>query len=145
MNEKPKVELLPHEVLERLDTLKNKKERIDFIKANNSYALGTFLQLNYNDSIKLDLPEGKPPYSPDKCPPGLQYVTTRNAVRSLGDLVVGSRMPAIRKETTFVTICENLHEKDAEILWRAKDGKISDIYPKATKALIKEALPKLNI
>jgi hypothetical protein len=140
---KPKTELLPHEVFEKLDELKNKKERVDFIKQNKTYALSTFLQLNFNDNVKLDLPEGKPPYEADKCPPGLQYVATKNAVRPLGDLVVGSRMPAMRKETTFMAILENLHQKDAEILWRAKDGNISDIYPKVTKALIKEALPEL--
>tara|TARA_A100001011_G_C14176569_1_gene784870 strand:+ start:524 stop:949 length:426 start_codon:yes stop_codon:yes gene_type:complete len=133
--------LLPHEVCEELDRLKTQKEKVDFLQRYQSFALKTILQLNFNDNIKLDLPEGKPPFRADVCPPGVQISVTKNAIQPIGKLVEGSPVSKLKKETMFLKMLESINEKDAEMLWRAKDGILEDLYPKMTKKLVEKAFP----
>jgi len=138
-----KKHLLPHEVCEELSRLKTQKEKVEFLKQYQSFALKTIIQLNFNDRIKLDLPEGKPPYRPDQCPQSALIAATKNAIRPIGRLVVGSQIPALKKESMFLRMLESLNLKDAEMLWRAKDGLLNELYPKLTKKLIEKTWPEI--
>jgi hypothetical protein len=135
--------LLPHEVCEELDRLKTQKEKISFMQQYQSFAFKTIVQLNFNDKIKLDLPDGKPPYSEDLCPKSVMIAATKNAIKPLGRLVVGSNLPKLKKESIFVRMLESLNVKDAEMLWRAKDGKLEELYPKLTKKLVEKIWPEI--
>jgi hypothetical protein len=138
-----KKHLLPHEVCEELSRLKTQKEKVEFLKQYQSFALKTIIQLNFNDRIKLDLPEGKPPYRQDQCPQSTLIAATKSAIRPIGRLVVGSQIPALKKESMFLRMLESLNLKDAEMLWRAKDGVLNELYPKLTKKLIEKTWPEI--
>ena len=135
--------LLPHEVCEELDRLKTQKEKILFMKQYQSFAFKTIVQLNFNDKIKLDLPEGKPPYRTDQCPQSTLIAATKIAIQPIGRLVVGSDLPALKKESIFMRMLESLNVKDAEMLWRAKDGNLEELYPKLTKKLVEKIWPEI--
>jgi len=113
------------------------------MKQYQSFAFKTIIQLNFNDRIKLDLPEGKPPYRDEQCPKSIMHAGTKNAIKSLGRLVVGHKLPKLKKESMFIRILESLNVKDAEMLWRAKDGNLEELYPKLTKKLVEKTWPEI--
>tara|TARA_A100001011_G_scaffold347948_1_gene385433 strand:+ start:6958 stop:7398 length:441 start_codon:yes stop_codon:yes gene_type:complete len=135
--------LLPYEVCEELDRLKTQKEKILFIQQYQSFALRTIVQLNFNDKIKLDLPDGKPPYRVEQCPQSALHAATKNAFKGIGRLAVGSNLPTLKKESMFIRMLETLNAKDAEMLWRAKDGKLEELYPKLTRKLVEKIWPTI--
>ena len=138
------VQLLPHEIFEKCQELKTRDERLALCKANDSFAVRTILQLAYNKKIKLDLPEGAPPFNEDKGPEGLQPVNINKALKPLGQLSTFRKdIPKIKKERIFIGILESLHPKDAEVLVMAKDKKFHKTYTKVTEAFVEKLMPEL--
>jgi hypothetical protein len=93
--------------------------------------------------VKLDLPEGKPPYKEDDAPTGMQLQAIDTAIRKLGYLVPNSGYDKIKKEVMFIQMLESIHQKDAAIVVAAKDGKLQDLYSKITINLVQDSFPKL--
>ncbi len=140
---KPKTNLLPHEIFEKVSLAKTPAERAKILQENESFSLKTILQGNFDPKIKIDLPEGAPPYRKDQAPAGLQMTRIDNAIKMLGNLVVGNRLPKIRKEMLFVQLLESLHEQDAEIIIAMKDKTLTDLFPALTIKLVEKAFPNL--
>lgn len=134
---------LPHEIFEEVQNAKKKADRVAILKNYSSFATKTILQLNFNDKVKLDLPDGKPPYRDDEAPAGLQVAPINKQVKLLGRLTPNSNIPKIKKEQLFIRCLEGIHNKDAAILCAAKDGELTKLYSKVTLALVKETHPKL--
>ena len=137
-------EKLPHEVFEKCETIRYKKDRQEYLEKYQSFAIRTILQLNYDEKIKLDLPEGTPPYNEDEAPAGNQLQPINKAMQQLRYFLPGG-MPKVKKERRFIELLESIHQKDAKILIAAKDGKLQDLYSKITINLVQDALPKLNL
>jgi hypothetical protein len=140
---KPKSNLLPHEVFEKVAKAKTPVTRIKILQENESFSLKTLLQGNFDPKIKISLPEGAPPYRKDQAPAGLQMARIDNSIKMLGNLVVGNPLPQMRKEMLFVQLLESVHEKDAEIIIAMKDKTLSDLFPVLTAKLVNKAFPKL--
>ena len=138
-------EKLPHEVFEKCETIRYKKDRQEYLSKYQTFAIRTILQLNYDKNIKLDLPEGTPPYKADAMPAGVQLQPINKVTKALGILMPGGKMSRIKKEARFIRLLESCHSKDAKIIIAAKDGKLQDLYSKMTINLVQDALPKLNI
>ena len=138
-------EKLPHEVFEQCEKIRYKKDRQEYLEKYQSFAIRTILQLNFDDNIKLDLPEGTPPYREDDAPAGMALKPINKALRLLGDLVPNSGVSKIKKEARFIQMLESIHSKDAKIIVAAKDGKLQELYSKVTINLVQDALPKLKL
>ena len=137
-------EKLPHEVFEQCEKIRYKKDRQEYLqKYGNTFATRTILQLNFDDNIKLDLPEGKPPYKEDDAPTGMQLQAIDKAIRQLGYLVPNNEYDSIKKETMFIQMLESITHQDAAIVIAAKDGKLQDLYSKITINLVQDSFPKL--
>ena len=137
-------EKLPHEVFEKCEKIRYKKDRQDYLdKHGNTFATRTILQLNFDNNIKLDLPEGKPPYREDDAPTGMQLQAIDKAIRQLGYLVPNSGYDKIKKEVMFIKMLESITHQDAAIVIAAKDGKLQDLYSKITINLVQDSFPKL--
>lgn len=134
---------LPYETFEEIEAADKANAKVDILKNNADFAMRTILQLNFNDNIKLDLPEGSPPYREDDAPAGLQIAPISKQVTILTRLTPESKTNPIKKETMFIRLLESVHSKDAKIIIAAKDGKLEELYPSVTKALIKKTFPKL--
>jgi len=136
-------EKLPHEVFAKCETIRYKDDRKDYLEKNQTFAVRTILQLNYDENIKLDLPEGKPPYNEDDAPAGMALQPINKAVKILGSLTEGAKIKKVKKERRFIELLESVHAEDAKIIIAAKDGKLKDLYSKMTINLVKDAIPKL--
>jgi hypothetical protein len=123
-----------------LDTVTDK---VLHLQENVSFGLATLLQLAFSPNIKLELPEGPPPYKTDTSPPDRTLNRYDNAIRDIGACVVENKIPSFKKEKVFIQILESVSEKDALILIAAKDKKLTELYPILTKELVEKAFPTL--
>lgn len=140
---KPKSNLLPHEVLKLVTKAKTTAAKVKVLQDNESFALKTLLQGNFNDKIVLDFPEGSPPYKKDQSPAGLQLSRVDSSIKILGKLLVGNPLPKMRKEMLFIQLLEGIHAEDAELVIAMKDKRLTDICPTLTKKVAEKAFPTL--
>lgn len=129
------------EILEWVEALDDKEERVKLLKDNNSLGLRDILKLWFDDKLKFDLPEGAPPYTPSK--PHNAPTSLFKSTKLLGNCLVQSKIPQIKKETTFIGVLEGVHPKDAELLIYVKDKKHPNKYSKTTKSIVEKAFPGL--
>ena len=134
-----------HEVLLETCKLENREDRINYLKENAYKQVKTLLQLCYNDKIQLDLPKGKPPFTP--CTEGREPHHISKAFKPISMCVKGNSANRLKKEKIFISILETIHEEDAKLLCAAKDGTIAHHdnknYSKITKSLVEACFPEL--
>jgi hypothetical protein len=139
------IQKYPHVIFEEACEIKNREERIEYMKNNAYKQVKTILQLAYNDNIVLDLPKGKPPFTP--CPEGREPQSVKNAFAPIGMCVVGNKIDKVKKEKIFISILESIPEETAKILIAAKDGNLLTLkgkkYSKITKPLVQECFPEI--
>lgn len=128
-----------HEIFTEIQEADTRAKRQEILKDNDSFSLRTILQLNFDSTIQLDLPSGKPPYTCDEVP----YGQPDKKIKMLGYCVKGNNLNAIKKEKQFIDILESLTEEDANIVCLAKDGKIMKEYSRVSESLIKSVFPTL--
>lgn len=128
-----------HEIFTEIQEADTRAKRQEILKDNDSFSLRTILQLNFDSTIQLDLPNGKPPYTCDEVP----YGQPDKKIKMLGYCVKGNNLNVIKKEKQFIDILESLTEEDANIVCLAKDGKIMKEYSRVSESLIKSVFPTL--
>lgn len=128
------------EFLERVGKLKRTQEKVDMLKANDTFALRTILQAAYDPSVKFLLPPGAPPYKKN------ELVDQENILHREASYIryfVQGFYPELsnsKREMMFVQFLERLAPADAELLISVKDKKpIKGI----TIGHVKDALPGL--
>jgi hypothetical protein len=111
------------EFLEKVGRLKKTQEKIDAIAANDSLPLRIILQAGYDPNVKWALPPGTPPYKPNDLT-DQEHVLIKNTEK-LRYYIQGfyDDLPALKRETMFVQLLENVAPKDAELLCTIKDKK----------------------
>lgn len=132
----------PFEVFESIAG-KSAKEAVGILKQNANFSLHTILQLNFSPNVNLDLPEGAPPYTKDERATDVAASSLGKALAILPHLLVGEKMPRVKKETRFIGMLESLYFKDSETIILAKDKKLQTVYPELTIELVREAFPGL--
>jgi len=141
-----KITLMPHEVFANAQKIEDRDERIVYMKRNAYKQVKTLLQLAYNDNIKLDFPDGAPPYKENE-ETRFPIASIKTVFRNIGNCTVGAKYAKLRKERWFISILETLSAEDAKILIAAKDGKLSTFankkYSKITKTLVRDTFPEL--
>ena len=71
------------EFLEKVSKLKKTQEKVDAIKANDSFVLRTILQGVFDPKVKFLLPEGEPPYKPNDLP-DQEHILIHEARKKIG-------------------------------------------------------------
>jgi len=129
------------EFLEKVSKLKRTQEKIDAIKANDSFVLRVILQAVFDPKVEFLLPEGEPPYKPNDLV-DLEHVLIREA-RMMQYFVKGFHddLPQNKREQMFVSLLENVDPKDAKLLCAVKDKKLP--YKGITIQHVTEGLPGL--
>src|SRR6056300_149512 len=102
-------------------------DRIAVLKEYESFTLKTILQVNFNNWIEFDLPEGDAPYKKDKNPPEFSAGRIDKLIKELKHLVKQSKLPRARKELKFIQMLEAMHHKDADIIVAIKDKNLNKL------------------
>ncbi|MAI05240.1 MAG: hypothetical protein CMA07_05970 [Euryarchaeota archaeon] len=132
------------EIFEDFTKLKTRKDKITFLQEQGSRvpAIKDVIRGTFDDRLKFCLPEGKPPYNPNR--PESVPSTLRKLHREFGDFVEGARsskLGQLRVETKFIQLLESIHAEDALIVLAMKDKKSP--VKGLTKKLVEEAFPTL--
>jgi hypothetical protein len=112
------------EFLKKVSRLKKTQEKIDALKANDSYVLRVVLQAAFDPSIKFAVPEEDPPYTPSKLP-DQENVLIHDA-RKIGYFIEGMypNIPKIKREAMFIEMLEAVAPEDAALLCAIKCKKL---------------------
>jgi hypothetical protein len=129
------------EFLEKVSKLKRTQEKIDALKANDSFVLRVIMQAAFDPSVEFLLPEGEPPYKPNDLV-DLEHVLV-NEARMIQYFVKGfhDNLPQNKREQMFVSLLENVDPKDAKLLCAIKDKKLP--FKGITLQHVTEGLPGL--
>lgn len=134
------------DILEVASKAKTKDERAEILKANDSFALKSVLQLAFHPGIVAALPEGAPPFkrvdpNQDDYHRGYLYPESRK----LGYLVEqpDQNMSKMKRENIFITILETLPGAEADMLVAAKDKKLHKLYKGITADVVRKAFPDI--
>lgn len=133
------------EVLQRANGVKKLEDKVKILRENNSLALRDILKVGFDDTVALDLPEGAPVYkknSKESIPSTLHKQTPKFKYFVKGNIFV-QPMPKAKLENMFIGILESIDPDDAELVVKAKDKKISELYPRIPKKTVMEAFPGL--
>lgn len=124
-----------------VDELKNKQEKIDYLKKNRHISVDTILKLAYDKTIKFDLPAGEPPYKASQWD---EYSNLHGELKRFQRIFIEGAMPTlnpIRKESLFIEMLEFVDKDDAKLLIGIINKKLP--FKTINEKLINEALPEL--
>lgn len=114
------------EILHELNTEPNSAR----LYKDNS-AIKFVFEYAYDPAKKMVLPEGDPPFKEDAAPIGM---SPANLMMELKKLYVFCRtdLQALRRETLFVQLLENVHPTEAKLLLAIKDQNLTSLYENLT-------------
>ena len=137
------MELEVFEILEQFSQQTTRADKIKLLQANGIPALRDVCRGAYDKTLEFNLPEGKPPYSPNK--PESVPSTLRKEHRNFGLFVKGlpqaERLTNMRRETLFIQMLESIHAEDAIIVLNMVQKKAP--VKGLTKKIVEEAFPNL--
>lgn len=135
--------LLQSEVLDLFEKAKTKEEKVAVLKKHQTPVLQALMRLNFDKTVKMDLPEGEPPYRKDKDKPA--GYNESNLISEYRRFYIWldpkQNISKVRKEQLFIELLEGLHHSEAEVLVLAKDRKLHKKYKSLKVEIVKEAYP----
>ena len=138
------MQLLLHEVLQKVSNAKTKAEKIKILQENNTPALRQILIANFDESVISMLPEGDVPYTPNAAPEDTEHTKLLHEYRKLYLFFKGgANISQNRREMLFLQLLEGLHKGEAEVLCLMKDKKLGKRW-KITKQCVEEAYPQIK-
>lgn len=133
-----------HEIFEFVEKEKDVSKRVDILQKNDSKVLRDLLKMNFDPTIKMDLPEGTPPYKTDKnIPIGMGESNIFMEARRLYIFMPEKVLPRMKKEMLFIQILEGLHYLESEMLIAVKDKCLQKKYKGLTEKVVRDAFPDL--
>jgi hypothetical protein len=127
------------EFLEKVGKLRKTQEKVNALKANDSYILRVVLQGAFDPTVKWLLPEGEPPYKPNDLQD--QEHVLINEAKKILYFVEGfhDTLPSTKREQMFIELLERIDPKDAKLLCSIKEKKLP--FNGITVQHVKEAFP----
>ena len=129
------------EILQKVGKLKTKKQKIDFLRQNNTPALRMVVKSSFDPNIVWIFPEGDVPYKQNDAPEGTEHTILAHEARKLYNFVEGGNgaLTKNKREMMFVQMLEGLHKDEADIIVAAKDKSLHKVYKGLSAAVVKEA------
>ena len=126
--------------LGKVGRMRKTQPKIDALKANDSVVLRTILQSVFDPNIIWLLPEGIPPYKPNKLVD--QEGVLISDIRYIKYFIKGFYdLPDAKRESMFIEFLERVCPEDAELLCSIKEKKLPT--PGITLEQVIAALPGL--
>jgi len=135
------VNLAIWEVLQKIEVAASKKEKVELLKKNESWALKDTLRCAYDNTLEFNLPKGAPPYQPNK--PQSAPSSIQRRYKEYTYFIKGGRgqdLPDYKREQMFIGLLESVHPEEAVYLVKMKD---KEGFAGLTKATINDAFPGL--
>ena len=131
------------EILEECSKIDKRYGRLTFLQQNSSQALKAVLGFCFDPKIKWLLPEGDPPYEPNKKSTDSQNVllADHRKLHIFVESVEYRDLRDIKREQLFIQFLEELDPDDARLMLSIKNKKMP--YKGITAALVKDAFPNL--
>ena len=133
------------EILAKVESLQNRKEKIEFLKIHHSRHMHEALAFAYDERVKWLLPEGNPPYRPLESEDAKMNLHRECRLGKLYYFVEGGKganVNPIKREQMFIDLLESVEAEDAKLLVALKNKQIP--YRGVTQKLIEEAWGELN-
>ena len=129
------------EIVNTACELKDKKEKVEYLKKNKSKPLCNILKVMYDKSMKLNIPNVAPPYTPSEMNEshGMLFREARKLPYFIEGFD-GDNIHPIRRESLFIQMLETVDKEDAALLVKMIKQKPLKGLPLAT---VKEAFPNL--
>jgi len=133
---------LIYEILEAASKARLKADKIKVLKDHDSWALRDVLRATYDLKIEFLIPDGEPPYTPNR-PESVPSNLLRKNVDFKYIVKGGIRedMPAFKREKIYIGLLESIHPKDAKVVINMVNRKRPA--PGITENIVKEAFPSL--
>jgi hypothetical protein len=133
------------QILEEVEKAQSKESKIKVLRSYEHPVLRGVLQINFNPDVKVNLPEGEPPFKKDtNTPMGYSetnlYAEFRRFYIWLDEKV---NLTKIKREQLFIQFLEGIHWTEAEVICLAKDKKLQTKYKSLKEDLVREAFPTL--
>jgi len=131
-----------HEVIEAVKSAKSKKDKIEILKKNETWALKDILKGTLDPKIQWDLPGGQAPYTPNDGHNAPSNLLKKH--KQFKYFVKGGPakdMLRLKRETLFIGLLESIHPKDAELVVSMINKE--KIGGGITTKLVNEAFPNL--
>lgn len=137
------MELEVFEILHRFTEQKTRAEKVKYLQQNSIPAVTDVLRGAFDENIEWNLPEGRPPYSPNK--PESTPSSLRNKHRDFGYFVKGFKksesLTNLKREMMFIQMLESIHAEDALVVLDMVEKKPP--VKGLTKKIVEEAFPNL--
>ena len=131
------------EIFEEYKKADTREERLGVLKKySENCALRDILRGTFDDSLTFSLPEGRPPFTPNKAKSTPSTLLRQH--KEFGWFVEGGRgdtLPAYKRENKFIQLLESVHAEDAEYVLKMVAKKPPVRY--ITKKIVQEAFPNL--
>jgi hypothetical protein len=130
-----------YEVLEEVRKKRSKKDKIEVLKANETWALKDVIRGSMDSTVEWNLPPGEPPYTP--CEPHSAPANLLRENKKFGYFVKGGpgdKLPSFKRESIFMGLIEGVHPEDAKLVI----GMINKQTPDGlSRPIINDAFPGL--
>lgn len=138
------------EILAKVAAADKKADKIAVLQQHDNAVLRTVLRLNFDPTVKLDLPAGPAPFKTNRDipDPTLSESNLYNEARRLyifepGNPKYNPNVKPIQKENIWIQILEGCHWSEADMLNIMKDKGLQKAYKGLTEALVRDAFPGL--
>ena len=133
--------MLFSEILDKVSKAKTKEEKVTILRENNTDALRIVLKSSFDPKIEWVFPEGTVPYTPNDVPAGTEHTMLASEAKKLWHYIKGAdnATKQHQKEHMFFQLLEGLHSSEAELICRAKDKKLHQIYKGLSSNVVREA------
>jgi hypothetical protein len=120
------------EILSEID-----KDPVKINSFKDNGALRLIFEHAFDPAKKFVLPEGEPPYKQDAAPIGMSPANLYMEARKLY-VFCRADLTAIRRETLFIQLLENVHPSEAKLLLAIKEQNITKMYPNITHKMVSD-------
>lgn len=112
------------EFLDKVGKLKKTEEKVNSLRANDSFVLRVILQAAVDPSVVWLMPEGEPPFKKNELVD--QEHMLINEARKIRYFIKGFHddLPHNKRELMFIEFLEKLDPKDAELICLIKEKKL---------------------
>ena len=135
------MQLLISEILDKVSKLKTKKEKVAWLKDQNTDGLRVVIKSSFDPKIKWLLPEGDVPFRRYDAPAGTEHTDLHMESRKLYHFIEGGNydITQTKRETLFIQVLEGLQESDADVLVAAKEKSLHRKFKGLSDNVVKEA------
>ena len=135
------MQLLISEILDKVSKLKTKKEKVAWLKDQNTDGLRMVIKSSFDPKKRWLLPPGDVPFNRNDAPAGTEHTDLHMEAKKLYHFIDGGNnaITQNKRENLFIQMLEGLQENDADVLVAAKDKSLHRKFKGLSDNVVKEA------